>query len=793
MRNGRLGSVVTAVAYGILAAAAAIASAQELVTIEQAGSRSGPEFTAVYEGRAVRARGQVASAPVWALGTYYLPLRDAADHGLVLRGERNDFSSVAPGDWVEVSGTIQSRAGLPLLAPSSMKILRHDAPPEPKDLSLAEIAGFRYLGVVARTTATIASAGENLGGKSFVVTDHGSSLSVFLPRSSGAAAGDLRLIHAGDRVRLTGLVTQYSLEAPHNGGFQLMLASAADVQRIGALESMTLPLIFFGGSSVTALLAVLWWLRERRQGAARQSMRAFYALSEEIISAASPVEIAAKLIAVLPAVTQATAVRLYLYNRRRKALERVPTSIDPEPMAVPVDAPPEGLVSGAVSCFLNRTLLNVPDVRRSPFLTIGGRAHLPRSAMFVPLLSKDDILGVLEMDNARRLGYFSAEEQGAAQHLANQVAASLKLQEQQTMREQLFRSEKLAATGQLISGIASDLRAPLEGILKMAAALAESPGRPVEESDLRFLAAESRRASEIVDRLVSFARPEHAGARSVDVNALLAGLIRFRDPEWKSLGLRVQQRLSPQEVFVLGAQGQIEQVLLSLLVHAEQCAADAPGKTITIESGVLAHRAVIEVEYSVKEAAPRDPFADAPPFDTGGLGLAVCKGIIQTHGGEIRFRTRPGTARFELDLPLTLPASKEAASASVAGGARLTAMLVEPDPDVRRHLLMLLSAGGHRAVPAPPEQAADLAQRLRFDVIFWAMRSEIGRYADIEERMRPLAQALVLITDGYDAELARNLEPGGTFLLARPFQGEDVKQLLDRIASRTDTAAAARR
>src|SRR5262249_30892758 len=194
--------------------------------------------------------------------------------------------------------------------------------------------------------------------------------------------------------------------------------------------------------------------------------------------------------------------------------------------------------------------------------------------------------GVLEVGNARRLGYFSVEEQAAAQHLANQVAASLKLQEQQRVREQLFRSEKLAATGQLISGVASELRAPIESILQLATSLAAYAGRHVPERELRMLAGESQRAAEIVSRLGSFARPEDATARQVDVNNVVASLMQFRDPEWKTLGLRVHDRLSASPVIVLGSQGQMEQVFLNLLVHAEQYAAESTGKTITVSSSM---------------------------------------------------------------------------------------------------------------------------------------------------------------------------------------------------------------
>jgi len=83
-------------------------------------------------------------------------------------------------------------------------------------------------------------------------------------------------------------------------------------------------------------------------------MRALHALSEDIIAASSPTEIAELLSARLPDATSATSVNLYLFNRRGKALERVSTTADPEPMVAPVDSPPDGLASAAGACFRNR-------------------------------------------------------------------------------------------------------------------------------------------------------------------------------------------------------------------------------------------------------------------------------------------------------------------------------------------------------------------------------------------------------------------------------------------------------
>jgi len=547
------------------------------------------------------------------------------------------------------------------------------------------------------------------------------------------------------------------------------------------------PLLLSALGAIAILLGG-WWIRERRLGAQRRSVRAFHALSEDIIAASSPSAIAEKLTAVLPEVTRATGVELYLFDRPTKSLERVLTADDPEPMAAPIDAPPEGLANAAVVCFRNRTLLSIPDVRRNPLVKVGSKMSLPRSALFVPLLSQQETLGVLQVENSRRVGYFSPEEQAAVQHLANQVAASLKLQEQQKMREQLFHSEKLAATGQLISGVANELSAPLDSIMKLAASLADYEGRAVPEGDLHQLASEARRASEIVERLVSFARQDHASPQHVDVGRLLTALIRFRDPEWKALGLRVQQRIGPEPALVLGVEGQIDQVFLNLLVHAEQHAAQSPAKTILVKTSVLGGRALVEIDYSTQspEETEPDPFADPSSPGAVKLGLEVCQGILRNHGGEIRLRRRSGQSGFEVELPVVRPAVEQSALAGAPRATRsLTLMLVDSDQDAQFQLLSLLGARGHRVVPVAAEAAVDMAQRLRFDAVLWAVRSGSRGWSEFHERVRASIQAFVLISDGYDQQLARSLAESGGFLLARPVQDSAMERILREIDTRS--------
>ncbi|MCU1337611.1 MAG: response regulator receiver modulated sensor protein, partial [Bryobacterales bacterium] len=536
--------------------------------------------------------------------------------------------------------------------------------------------------------------------------------------------------------------------------------------------------------AVLALFAGGWWIRERRLDAQRRSMRVLHALSEDIIAASSPAGIAEILASRLPEATRATSLNLYLFNRRTKALERVPTAADPEPMAAPVDSPPDGLSSAAVVCFRNRTQLNIPDVRRSPLVKVGLKTSLPRAALFMPLIAQNEVLGVLEVHNDRKLGYFKPEEQAAVHHLANQAAASLKLQEQHAIREQLFRSEKLAATGQLISGVASDLRAPLDSILQLAESLASSGAQPSQDAELQRLSAEANRASEIVWRLVSFAHQDQSAPQRVNLSALMAGLTRFREPEWRVLGLRHQSQISQEPAEVAGVESQIEQVCLNLLVYAEQRAVESGAKTIAVKTSVLAGRARIEIDYSSPHGsdAEPDPFAEGAP---GAPGLEVCLGILRNHGGDARQRRRPGLSGFEIELPLAPPETAEPAGLSGAAAQRmrpLTLMLVDPDTPAQRALVTSLGSKGHRVVPSSAEGAADIVQRLRFDAILWAARPGGSAWTEFHDRFRAFIPAFVLIGDSYDHELAGSLGPRGGFLLSRPVEDRKLAEILREIA-----------
>jgi hypothetical protein len=460
---------------------------------------------------------------------------------------------------------------------------------------------------------------------------------------------------------------------------------------------------------------------------------------------------------------------LYLFNPVTKSLESVPSSNEREPLAVSVERPPEGMVSAAVRCFVQRAPIHIPDLRRDASVNPSQKKGIQKSALFAPVLFAHEAAGVIETLSTRRLGSFNRREQALIQHLALQTGASLAIQDQKKLREQIVRSEKLAATGQLISDAAGDLRPSLDRILTLSSAA----GALLEDRILTELRTEAQRAVEMVARLVSFAGPENMKADQIDVNAILNQLIQFRAAEWTTRGIRIQNHLSPEPAIILGQRGQIERAFLDLTVQAEHYAASSSTKVLSISSSLIDNRILVEIGCRVHTSIEE-------------TNLQACRMITQNHGGELRYESRSDESTLAIEFPLAagiepLIATSRSRSST---GRRLTLMLVESDLAARQQLVNLLSRRGHRVVPVGAEEAPVLAQRLRFDAVVWAVRPGGSKWSDSQQRLRDSIPAFILVSGGYDEAFASSLAEGGGFLLRRPVEENDLDQVLDALESR---------
>jgi signal transduction histidine kinase len=751
--------------------------------LEQAGSRRPQDFGPVHEGRKVVVRGQVSGRPVRFYTAKYslLGIQDGS-RGLVLEGPEDRFDKLLPGHWIEAAGFIASRAGMPVLLPDSIAILGRTNPPHPVPVDAGGARRFAVLGRLVTAEFTVEQLGENAGGIYLTVGPSADPLKIYAPLPAANIEWRFGGIRSGDRVRVTGLASQYCPLPPHNRRFEILIHSPADVVRVDG--SWMLPLWTWGvlGAAGLATLLVLW-LRERRHRRQREMLRRVYELGEEILGSAALPDILKSISGPVPRVFRVTSVRLYIYNRNAKTLDPVSEGELAEP-SISIDGARKGVEAGVVSCFRNRTLLSIPDIARSPFAPEPEAGGGPRAMLLIPMFAQGETIGVMQLAHEREARTFTPVERMVAQHLANQAGVAIKLLEQRSMREQLSRTEKVAAIGRLISGVANELQAPLssiESLSERALAGSVNGGQVLED-----IHTEARRAAAIVNRLVSFERPEQVDSRPLDLNRLLRSFMEFRELEWKARGIHVRNFLREGPLWVLGSQGQLEQVFLSLVVYAEQALADSGEKVISMGSNLLARRVLAEIAFSSPAQHPEDPFAANGSGGAGTLDLAVCRSIIAGHEGEIRLtRARESEWRFEIELPWS---SRDTETRAPRGRAakdssrQLTALLIEADNLVARQLTKLLGERAYRVVPVrSAEEGMDLAQRLTFDALFCASRAPGLNWVELMHRTRSKVGAFVLLTDAYDSQLAAAAREEGYFVLSKPIEENQLDHILDHL------------
>jgi PAS domain S-box-containing protein len=331
-----------------------------------------------------------------------------------------------------------------------------------------------------------------------------------------------------------------------------------------------------------------------------------------------------------------------------------------------------------------------------------------------------------------------------------------------SQREALHQSEKLAALGSLLAGVAHELNNPLSVALGYSAMLRDMASDEGTRDRAGRIHAAAERCARIVRTFLALARQRPQSKGAVDVGRMLEATVEMLGYQLRTAGIEVVRDLAQDLPPVHGDGDQIGQVLLNLIVNAQQALQGIePPRRLFLATRLEGGRVRVEVADNgpgIPEAIRArifDPFFTTKQVDMGtGLGLSVSRGIVLAHDGEIEAQERPGGgACFVVHLPVS-PAPEvleAAASAEETTGGRARILVVDDEPEIGALLAEALGRDGHRVEVAASGRAAIAALDSRpFEVVLSDLRMPDldgqALYRYLANRRPEMLDRLVLMT-----------------------------------------------
>ena len=380
--------------------------------------------------------------------------------------------------------------------------------------------------------------------------------------------------------------------------------------------------------------------------------------------------------------------------------------------------------------------------------------------------------------------------------------------EQQALETQLVQSEKLAAVGQLVSGVAHELNNPLTSIAGLSEFLLEQKelGKK-DRGHLQVIHEQAQRAGRIVRNLLTFARQGASERVPVDLNDVVRRTLSLMTYDLKLKEISVQRELNSTLPDVLGDRHGLQQVVLNLVTNAAQAVAENPrerSREISVSTWFDG-----QVHLRVSDTGPGIPddlvqsvftpfFTTKEPGKGTGLGLSITYSIVQSHGGQITIEPRnpSGGAAFRVDLPPAPAGAPRPALTPVHGtplpettpAIKRTILLVDADPAVQRTIKALFARDGHDVeVAGDPQHALDLAQRGGFDLVITDARAMApGKRGtmlaeELVTRLPALRERIIVATGDVRPSTEETLARLGVRYVRKPFNLRDLRVAAARL------------
>jgi signal transduction histidine kinase/ActR/RegA family two-component response regulator len=412
-------------------------------------------------------------------------------------------------------------------------------------------------------------------------------------------------------------------------------------------------------------------------------------------------------------------------------------------------------------------------------------------------------------DERRVLAETNRQYQEQLEHLVEERTRELRkaMDELKTAQLQMLQQERLKALGQMASGIAHDFNNVLMPIIGLPALMLDNPALLENKAEvtrtLKDILSAANDAREIVRRLREFYRPEERPeTRPIAVNDLFARVLALTEPAWKAQAqasgknIRVETDCGDKSMVVNGNEAALREMMTNLVLNSID--AIAQRGTIRLVAAKEGNWVVLRVSDSgggmPEEVRMRcfEPFFSTKGKHGTGLGLSMCHGIVQRHGGQITVDSEPGHGTvFTIRLPRNAPAGETktdaAAPANQSTAALHLKVLAIDDEALSRALVSkYLTAKGH-AVDTAASGVEGLAKLRagKYDVVITdrAMAGIGGdEVAAMIKKISPTMPVLMLTGFG-DLMKFKSERPGGVdHVLGKPVTPDELAQAVELLA-----------